>query len=123
MGLKAMLLRRPTAPKKRLPDRPILLDEIREILSHIPADVEYEEWCTVLMGLHDHFNGSNQGLTVADEWSSQGVKYIPGEVVSKWRGFKRKGITFSSVAAIARKYGADLSEISRRHKALEGFAA
>ncbi len=123
MGLKAILLRRPAPSKKRLPDRPINLAEVREILTYIPADVEYDEWYTVLMGLHDHFNGSNQGMGVADEWSSQGVKYIPGEVVSKWRGFKRKGITFSSVTAIARKYGADLSEISRRHRALEGFAA
>lgn len=95
------------------------LKEAEEILTYIRADLGYQNWLIVLMGLHDKFSGSDEALYLADKWSQDSEKY-PGfeEIEYKWRSFtinKPGGITFGSVAEMAEKAGADLSEISRRH--------
>lgn len=89
--------------------------EVQELLSYIPADVSYDDWIRVLMGLHDRYGGSEEGLAVADRWSATGTKYRVGEVVEKWRSFKRGGTHWPTVAATAARYGAKLGEIQRRH--------
>ncbi|MDG4649463.1 bifunctional DNA primase/polymerase [Roseibacterium sp. SDUM158017] len=113
-GLRAMFLQVPVAPPPRAPARQTPKGEVEELLSHIPADLPYLDWVTVLMALHDRFAGSDEGLALADQWSAAGVKYRPGEVAAKWRSFKRSGITWATVPAMARQHGADLSEIARR---------
>jgi putative DNA primase/helicase len=92
--------------------------EVEEILSWIDPDSGgYYAWLDVLMGLHNHFCGSNEGLQLADLWSSQGAKYKTGEVAEKWMSFSPNGDkTFATVAEMARRNGADLSDIARRHK-------
>ncbi len=91
--------------------------EVADIVGYISPDCGYGDWVTVLMGLHAHFGGNGAGLELADRWSSQGTKYRPGEVAEKWRGFEAGGGTsWGSVCHLARQYGADLSEISRRHR-------
>jgi len=98
------------------------LAEVQEILSQIPADCGYDDWVAVLMGIHDHFNGSGAGLDVADRWSAQGSKYRPGEVVAKWRGFQTvRGAGWGSVCALARQNGADLGAIARVHRRQGNF--
>ena len=92
-------------------------DEVAEILSHIPPDCSYADWLAVLMGLHEWSGGSEQGLSLADGWSSKGTKYKSGEVASKWKGFDASGGTkWATVAAIARANGADLSAIARKYR-------
>ena len=92
-------------------------DEVWELLSHIPSDCGYRDWLTVLMGLHNRYRGSNEGLQIADEWSRKGNKYKPGEVAQKWAGFEfGRGTSWASVPALARDNGADLSAIGRNHK-------
>ncbi len=83
-------------------------------MTHIPADASYDDWVSVLMALHDRFGGSDEGLSIADQWSAAGSKYRNGEVAAKWRGFKRSGISWATVPALARQNGADLSDIARR---------
>jgi len=91
--------------------------EVQDLLSYIPADCGYADWLAVLMGLHDKFGGSDEGLTIADQWSAQGAKYIPGEVAAKWRSFDvGGGSSFGSIAELARQNGADLSQIARQYK-------
>ena len=91
--------------------------EVQELLGFIPPDCGYSDWVAVLMGLHDHFNGAAAGLTIADNWSSGGVKYKPGEVAAKWRGFQAGGgAGWGSVCTLARQNGADLGAIAKRHK-------
>ena len=98
----------------RLSDRERTLDEAQELLSFIDPDASYKDWLNVLQALHDEFGDA--GLSLADDWSSRGAKYKSGEVETKWRGFTAGGgVTFSTVATMARQGGADLSEISRRH--------
>jgi hypothetical protein len=92
-------------------------DEVAEILSHIPPDSGYSEWLAVLMGLHEWSSGSQEGLAIADAWSSRGSKYKPGEVAQKWKGFDTSGgSTWKSVTRLARLNGADLSAIARQYK-------
>ena len=91
--------------------------EVTDLLSYIPADCGYIDWLAVLMGLHDKFNGSEEGLALADQWSARGAKYVPGEVAAKWRSFDvGGGAGFGSIAELARQNGADLSQIARQHK-------
>ena len=115
IGLRALLLHTPNVSQKQ--DRgETPRSEVEDLLSHIPADLSYGEWLSGLMGLHDKYGGSDEGLAIADSWSARGSKYRPGEVRSKWRGFQREGVTWSTIPAIARQHGADLSSISRRHR-------
>jgi hypothetical protein len=89
-------------------------EEVRELLSFVDPDLPYGEWLAVLMALHDHFGDA--GLALAEEWSARGAKYAPGEVAAKWRGFKPGGgVGIGTVAEMARRGGADLSAIRRRH--------
>lgn len=113
MGLRAMLLHMPVAPARPF-DRQTPMGEVEELLSHIPADASYCDWLAVLMALHDRFNGSDEGLALADRWSATGAKYRPGGVAAKWRSFKRSGVSWATVPALARQNGADLSDIARR---------
>ncbi|SHJ24304.1 bifunctional DNA primase/polymerase [Wenxinia saemankumensis] len=112
-GLRAMLLQSPPAPA-RTTERETPTGEVQELLGHVSADLPYAEWVSVLMALHARYNGSDEGLAVADKWSATGAKYRAGEVAAKWRSFKRSGVTWATVPALARQHGADLSEIARR---------
>lgn len=92
--------------------------EVEELLSWVDPDAGgYKAWVEVLMALHQHFGGSNEGLRLADDWSGQGPKYKAGEVAVKWAGFITGGkTTIATLAEMARQNGADLSAISRRHR-------
>jgi putative DNA primase/helicase len=91
--------------------------EVEDILDHINPDIGYQDWCNVLMGLHAHFQGSEQGLSIAEAWSARGTKYKTGEVAAKWKGFTPGGgISFGTVCELARSDGADLSAITRKHR-------
>lgn len=107
------------------PDTPSAdLGEVTEILSHIPADCGYGDWVAVLIGIHDHFQGSGTGLDVADRWSAQGSKYRPGEVAAKWGTFQAGGRAgWGSVCELARQNGADLSVIARQFRGRTAQAA
>lgn len=90
-------------------------DEVQELLDYIDPDLPYHDWVRVLMAVHDKFAGSEQGLQVADEWSSLGAKYEDGCVARRWSSFQiGGGARWPTVPAMAREAGADLSAIARR---------
>ena len=96
-------------------DRPCAA-EVREILSHIDADIGYDDWLKVLMGIHDWGGGSGEALTIADTWSARGSKYKTGDVEKRWAGFNAGGgASWASVPALARDGGANLSDIARKY--------
>ena len=97
-------------------------DQVVEILSHIPPDCGYSDWLTVLMGVHDEFNGNDEGLRIVDEWSASAINYCGAEEIEyKWRSFNTAAtcehVKFGSVCHIATQHGADLSVISSRYDA------
>lgn len=109
-----------------LPHMPTGLDEIADLLDVIDPDAgSYDQWCSVLMALHDHTGGSGDGLALAEHWSQRGSKYKPGEVEKKWKSFQPGGgVSKGTIAALARASGADLSAIATKHKgATHIFAA
>lgn len=79
---------------------PELLDKLQE---YNPTGLSYNEWCEVLMALHHFYNGSKNGLVVADKWSKQDKSKYQGlsEIQSKWKSFGNKSslkpITFLTV--------------------------
>jgi len=99
-----------------LNDGPPKEEAIKEALSYIPADLGHDDWVQVLMALHDYYNGSTAGLYVAQDWSSSYAGYNAREVEAKWRSFKGAGVSYSTIFHYAREYGADLSEIGRKHR-------
>jgi len=111
---------RPATERESSPDKRITsASEAVEILNYISPEMGYDDWLKVLMGLHDRFYGSDDGLYLADEWSSQGVDY-PGseEIEYKWRSFtvnKAGGVTFASVAKMAEANGANLKEVASHY--------
>ena len=97
---------------------PAGLEELADLLDYIDPDAGgYDDWCNVLMGIHDHTDGGGDGFALAEQWSARGVKYKPGEVASKWQGFTSGGgVGIGTIAILARQNGADLSAIARQHK-------
>ena len=91
--------------------------EVKELLSWIDPDAEgYDAWVEVLQALHDHFDGREEGLAIAETWSSRGAKFTPGDVAAKWRGFAvGGGVTLRTIALRAQRNGANLSDIAKRH--------
>ena len=99
-----------------LDDGPPKEEAVKEALSYIPADLGHDDWLQVLMGLHDYYNGSAAGLSIAQDWSSAYADYNPREVETKWKSFKGTGVSYSTLFHYAREHGADLSEIGRKHR-------
>ena len=92
--------------------------EFLEALSYVPASMDYGSgWLEALMAIHDFFHGSLRGLEAAKAWSSVDPRYNPAEVEAKWRSFESgKGVSYRAIFHHAQQNGANLSNISRKHK-------
>lgn len=105
-------------PKRRTEmERETGSTQAAEILGYISPNVNYDDWLSVLMALNEEFQGSEQGLMLADQWSSTGDSY-PGfeQIEYKWRSFSQgSGITFATVAKMAADAGADLKAIALKY--------
>lgn len=90
--------------------------EAQELLTYIAPDADYSDWVKVGMALHSKFNGSQNGLSLFDQWSQGGDKYKEGEPAKKWGTFDGTGgVGFGTITNMARSAGADLSAIARKH--------
>ena len=80
-------------------------EKVKDALSHLDPDMPYPSWSKVLMALHSELG--DEGLDLADEWSSRGVKYKGlQELESHWRSFRHDGgITIATVFAMAKSAG------------------
>lgn len=94
---------RPAVPQfERQTPTDLTIDEtlVAELLRAIPPDCSYDEWLKILMAVHALFPG-DQGIDLIEAWSPG----YQGEVASKFRSFKRHGVTISSLFYVARQYG------------------
>ena len=101
-------------------------EEVLALLDSIHPDVDYNTWLNVLMAVHEVFAGSAEAFAIADEWSSKGAKYEPGDVAKRWHSFNvGGGVGMSTLAGIAKAHGADVSAIAmaRRKRQLSGAKA
>lgn len=82
-------------------DVPVKIVALREVLMHLDPEDGYSEWLQTLMAIHHETQGSNDGLVLADEWSSRGSSYKGfNEIESKWKtfgGFSRKPVTIATL--------------------------
>jgi len=84
-------------------------EELKEILSYIPPDIDYEDWFRVCMGVHYDTQGSQEGYEIFDQWSAEGTKYEgPQNTFDKWKEGDKPStakITIETVKWIAGQYG------------------
>lgn len=74
--------------------------EVADALKCIPPwSIDYDEWLSVLMGIHSAFG--DDGLSLAESWADG----KPNEVSQKWKSFDGDGITIATVFGIAKKHG------------------
>ncbi len=89
--------------------------KLRDLLQHIDPDDGYEDWLNVLMAVFHETKGSEEGLALADEWSSRGEKYRGSqEIQSKWQSFRddvEKPITINTLAKMVNDTGVDAMDI------------
>ncbi|MCX7084928.1 MAG: PriCT-2 domain-containing protein [Methylococcales bacterium] len=83
---------RPLQPREQKTES-VVLSTPHELLASIlcltSPDCGYEDWLQTLMAIFHETGGSEEGLTLADNWSSNGQSYKGrSEVESKWRSFK-----------------------------------
>lgn len=78
-----------------------------ELLAEIDPDIDYEQWLQVGMALHHQSKGDLTYLTLWEDWSSQGSKFIQGDCSNRWHSFReqvgtgRGGITLATVIKMA----------------------
>ena len=66
------------------------MDQAREYLFDCSASVSRAEWVNALMALHHEFDGSEDALDLADEWSATGDSYAGRkDVEGRWDSFGR----------------------------------
>lgn len=92
--------------------------EAREILSYIDPGCGYDDWMKVVFAIHDHYQGGEEGLYLADLWSQPASNYCGFEEIEyKWRSCSSgKGIGWGTACHLAEENGADLAAIHKRHK-------
>ncbi|WP_051357799.1 AAA family ATPase [Leisingera caerulea] len=98
------------------------LAELAELLFHVPADIEYIDWLRMLGAVYTATSGSSDGLALADQWSSGGTKYKPGEVDQIWKTLSvDKSSGAPCIAVLAQQNGANLSAIGGKYRTSEAL--
>ena len=84
-----------------------VLDELRRNLQKIDPDCNYLDWIKALMVVFYETKGSDDGLALADEWSSGGQKYRGFQDVEyRWNHFNlsyEKPVRMGTLIHMARK--------------------
>ena len=66
------------------------IDALASWLESLPNDDwHYDDWVKIGMAIHHETDGSPEGLSLWDRWSSQSGKYVYGSCDRKWRSFGR----------------------------------
>lgn len=91
------------------------VSEAREMLNYIDPNKGYDCWLKVLMAIYSKFGHTEEGVSLADDWSQKGSTYNGvHEIEYKFSTFDPFGlVTFATLAHFAKEAGADISEINR----------
>ncbi len=112
---------KPIEPRP-MPEREMTGDQVKDMLSFIHPDIDYQSWIEIGMSLHSE----GYSLDVWDGWSRGGQKYQAGDCERRWRGFdKAAGITLGSLWYHAEMNGwsPDLLEVEQDTSAADAFIA
>ena len=99
----------------RLPENDKGLVRLKALLDHIEPNIGYDDWLHVLMAIHNETDGSENGLAIADAWSSKGQSYRGiADVTMKWNSFKsgiESGYTIGTLIMMVEDKGFDWIDI------------
>lgn len=91
------------------------LAKLEGLLAHISPDGGYEDWLHALMAIFHETQGSEDGLALADRWSSQGNGYSgQKDIDTKWRSFhldEANPVTLGTLIKLAKEGGGDMQVI------------
>lgn len=91
---------------------------IQALIAPLDPDIGYDEWRNVLMAIHHETGGSEEGLAIADEWSSAGAKYEGyKKIAEKWNSFSVRSdstITMGTVRYMLKERGFDANQILKK---------
>lgn len=89
-------------------------EELQALLLRLDPDAGYDEWLRVGMALHHATGGSQAGLQLWDQWSSQGEKYKGSrDLLEHWRTFRLTddGVTVNTLKGLQVATADDFDEI------------
>lgn len=88
---------------------PKVAERFKSAVWSIDPDADgYDVWFSVIAGTHHLYDGSDEGLALADAWSKQGAKYDELALRSTWEGLDDlvgSPITDGSIFRLARDRG------------------
>lgn len=89
-------------------------EDLRAKLDMVPNPDDYETWFHVGMALYHQFDGSNDGLLMWHEWSSQAQNYDSDALDEKWptfdvEGKKREPLTARFILKQAQDHEAEIA--------------
>lgn len=91
------------------------LSKLKLFLKHGDPDVGYHDWCRILMVIFNETKGSDEGLDLANVWSSKGKKYKGlDEIRRKWESFnlnQENPVTIATLCKMVQDNGGDLKAI------------
>lgn len=61
--------------------------ELEEVIRFNKDYEDHDKWVQFGMALHHQFDGSDEGLTLWENWSKQGINYEPGVCETRWASF------------------------------------
>jgi Bifunctional DNA primase/polymerase, N-terminal/Primase C terminal 2 (PriCT-2)/AAA domain len=84
---------------------------MKAMLEHIDPEQGYNAWFKVLAAIHHETDGSEEGLALADDWSSTGASYEGFKSIEKkWSSLdagSKKPATMRTIAAMVKDSGED----------------
>ncbi len=107
---------------KNPPAKPVIKEDdsfkiasLRAMLYQIDPDEGYDVWIKAMATIHHATNGSDEGLVLVDEWSSQGSLYKgTREVEYKWEsfaGYSGAPLTEATLSMMLKERGVDSLEL------------
>lgn len=90
--------------------------DLKAALKCINSD-PYDVWIQVGMAIKDSLD-DEEGFEIWDKWSQKSDKYDPDEMASRWKSFKSKGVSVSTIFYLAMENG---FEFDRNKISLEGI--
>jgi hypothetical protein len=108
-------------------ETPTSLAEVEELLTYVSPDLEADSqggdkhWHSIIAAIVDVSGGSDDGLQVADAWSSRSRHYDPKELRKRFASFtpgKNGGSGMGTICYHAKQAGADVAAIGARHRLL-----
>lgn len=80
------------------------MNNVESALSYLDPNLPRDEWAIVLMSIKSELG--DDGFTIADNWSRQGINYSPADFKATWKSIKPTGgVTIATLMKKARDNG------------------